>query len=48
VTGQVEKTARTAGFIASEGDADFLIAPDGRTVYVADSFQGVVVIPVPY
>jgi DNA-binding beta-propeller fold protein YncE len=47
-TGQVEKTIRTAGFIASEGDSDFLIAPDGRTIYVADQYQGVVVIPAPY
>jgi DNA-binding beta-propeller fold protein YncE len=45
---QVEKTIRTTGFIAGEGDSDFLIAPDGRTIYVADSFKGVVVIPVPY
>jgi hypothetical protein len=46
MTGQVEKTIRTAGFIASEGDSDFLIAPDGRTIYVADQYRGVVVIPV--
>jgi DNA-binding beta-propeller fold protein YncE len=45
-TSQVDRTIRTAGFIASEGDADFLIAPDGRTVYIADQFKGVVVIPV--
>jgi DNA-binding beta-propeller fold protein YncE len=48
VTGQVEKTIRTAGFIAGEGASDLLIAPDGRTAYVADQFQGVVVIPVAY
>jgi DNA-binding beta-propeller fold protein YncE len=48
MTGQVEKRIRTTGFIASEGDAGFLIAPDGRTIYVADPYQGVVVIPVPY
>jgi DNA-binding beta-propeller fold protein YncE len=47
MTSQVEKTIRTTGFIASEGDSDFLIAPDGRTIYVADAFKGVVVIPVP-
>jgi DNA-binding beta-propeller fold protein YncE len=47
MTGQVEKTIRTTGHLGGEGD-DFLIAPDGRTVYVADSFKGVVVIPVPY
>jgi len=48
MTGQVEKTIRTAGFIASEGACDFLTAPNGRTAYVADQFQGVVVIPVAY
>jgi DNA-binding beta-propeller fold protein YncE len=48
MTGQVEKTIKTAGFIASEGDSDFLVAPDGRTIYVADQYKGVVVIPVPY
>lgn len=46
MTGQVEKTIRTSGHLGGEGD-DFLIAPDGRTIYVADSFKGVVVIPVP-
>ena len=45
-TGKVEKTIRTTGFLAAPGDSDFLIAPDGRTVYVADQFRGVVVIPV--
>jgi DNA-binding beta-propeller fold protein YncE len=45
LTGQVDETIRTAGFIASEGDSDFLIAPDGRAAYVADQFRGVVVIP---
>ena len=48
VTGQVEKTIRTAGFIAGDGASDLLLAPDGRTVYVADQFKGVVVIPVAY
>jgi len=48
MTSQVDKTIRTAGFIAGEGDSDFLIAPDGRTVYVADQYRGVVVIPVAY
>jgi DNA-binding beta-propeller fold protein YncE len=48
VTGQAEKTIRTAGFIAGEGASDLLIAPDGRTAYVADQFRGVVVIPVAY
>jgi hypothetical protein len=47
MTGQLEKTIRTTGFIASEGDSDFLIASDGRTIYVADEYKGVVVIPVP-
>lgn len=46
MTGQVEKTIRTAGFIAGDGASDLLIAPDGRTAYVADEFKGVVVIPV--
>jgi DNA-binding beta-propeller fold protein YncE len=46
MTGQVEKTIRTTGFIASEGDSDFLITPDGRTIYVADQYKGVVDIPV--
>jgi hypothetical protein len=48
MTGRVEKTIRTTGFIASEGDSDFLIAPDARTVYIADQYRGVVVIPVAY
>jgi DNA-binding beta-propeller fold protein YncE len=48
MTSQVEKTSRTAGPIASEGGSDFLIAPDGRTIYVADQYRGVVPIPVPY
>jgi DNA-binding beta-propeller fold protein YncE len=48
MTGQVGKTIRTTGFIASEGDSGFLIAPDGRTIYVADQYQGVVVVPAPY
>ena len=47
MTGQVDRTIRTTGFIAGEGDSDFLIAPDGRTVYAADQNRGVVVIPVP-
>jgi hypothetical protein len=47
MTGQVEKTTRTSGHLGGESD-EFLIAPDGRTIYVADSFKGVVVIPVPY
>jgi DNA-binding beta-propeller fold protein YncE len=47
MTGQVDRTIRTTGFIAGEGDSDFLIAPDGRTVYAADENRGVVVIPVP-
>jgi DNA-binding beta-propeller fold protein YncE len=47
MTGQVETTIRTTGFIASEGNSDFLIARGGSTIYVADSFRGVVVIPVP-
>jgi hypothetical protein len=45
MTGQVDRTIRTAGFMASEGDSDFLIAPDGRAAYVADQYRGVVVIP---
>jgi hypothetical protein len=47
-TGQVDETIRTAGFIASEGDSDFLLAPDGRAAYVADQDRGVVVIPAAY
>lgn len=47
LTGQLEMTIRTTGFIASEGDSDFLIAPDGRTVYVADQYRGVTVIKEP-
>lgn len=47
-TGQVEKTTRTAGFIAGDGASDLLLVPDGRTAYVADQFKGVVVIPVAY
>ena len=47
-TGQVEATTRTAGFIAGEGDSGFLIAPDGRTAYIADQSRGIVVIPVNY
>jgi DNA-binding beta-propeller fold protein YncE len=46
VTGQVEKTMRTAGLIAGDGASDLLLAPDGRTAYVADQFKGVVVLPV--
>lgn len=48
VTGQLEKTIRTAGFMAGDGACDLLIAPDGRTAYVADQFKGIVVIPVAY
>jgi DNA-binding beta-propeller fold protein YncE len=47
LTGQIEKTIRTTGFIAGEGDSDFLIAPGGHTVYVADQYRGVAVINVP-
>lgn len=46
-TGQLEETIRTTGFVASEADSDFLIAPDGHTVYVADQYRGVTVIPAP-
>jgi DNA-binding beta-propeller fold protein YncE len=45
MTGRIEKTIRTAGFIAGDGASDFLIASDGRTAYVADEFKGIVVIP---
>jgi len=45
MTGQIAKTIRTAGFIAGDGASDLRIAPDGRTVYVADEFKGIVVIP---
>jgi DNA-binding beta-propeller fold protein YncE len=48
MTGQVETTIRTTGFIASEGDSDFLIASEGHTIYIADQYKGVMVIPVPY
>lgn len=46
MTGRIEKTIRTAGFMAGDGASDLLIASDGRTAYVADEFKGVVVIPV--
>ena len=46
MTGQLKQTIRTTGVIDVEGDSDFLIAPDGRTVYVANQFRGVTVIPV--
>ena len=48
VTGRVQKTIRTAGFIAGDGASDLQLAPNGRTVYVADQFKGVVVIPAAY
>jgi DNA-binding beta-propeller fold protein YncE len=46
MTDQLDGSIRTSGIIASEGDADFLVTPDGRTIYVADQFRGVIVIPV--
>ena len=46
MTGRPQQTIRTTGVIDGEGDSDFLIAPDGRTVYVANQFRGVTVIPV--
>ena len=46
MTSRVEKTIRTTGFMAGEGDSGFLLAPNGRTVYIADQYRGVVVIPV--
>lgn len=46
MTGQVVKTIRTTGFIADDSDTDFLVAPDGRTAYVSNQYQGVVVVPV--
>lgn len=45
-TGQVEKTIQTDGFQILTGYSDFYIAPGERTVYLADSFRGVAVIPV--
>ena len=46
MTGRPQQTIRTTGVIDGEGASDFLIAPDGRTVYVANQFRGVTVIPV--
>jgi DNA-binding beta-propeller fold protein YncE len=48
-TGKQEGSAVTGSFWSNSDTApvDFVIAPDGRTAYVADAEQGVVVLPVP-
>jgi DNA-binding beta-propeller fold protein YncE len=47
-TGKQEGSAGTGGFWGNSDTApvNFVIAPDGRTVYVADQYKGVVVLPV--
>jgi sugar lactone lactonase YvrE len=46
VTGQVESIVRTASVQNAGGATDLLVASGGRTVYVADVFHGIAVIPV--